>query len=247
MRLRTLALAFAVLLSAAAPAAATAPHAAGKGPRGIEVREVAYDAGTGMVGVRMRWNRQELRRSGTNAGHLALLGQTPDGYVLVREETVGLGRRPGRSYAIQLTPEEQARLAGATLEVAATHKHDDDGGLFDRAWYDRGPAGNAAGPRGGTSTCDSAGPGADLSGCNIAGIDLSDMNLTGANFADANLAFASLTGANLTDANLSDADLFFANLTDANLTGANLTGTDLTATVFCRTTMPDGTVNNLGC
>ena len=29
--------------------------------------------------------------------------------------------------------------------------------------------------------------------------------------------------------------------------GADLTGADLSGTTFCRTTMPDGTLNNQGC
>ena len=38
-----------------------------------------------------------------------------------------------------------------------------------------------------------------------------------------------------------------ANLTGANLTGANLTGVILDDVIFCNTTMPDGTINNVGC
>ena len=45
-----------------------------------------------------------------------------------------------------------------------------------------------------------------------------------------------------TSANFSGADLTFANLTDVNLTGVILDGV-----IFCNTTMPDGTINNLGC
>ena len=33
----------------------------------------------------------------------------------------------------------------------------------------------------------------------------------------------------------------------ANLTGANLTGVILDGVTFCNTTMPDGTINNVGC
>ena len=43
-------------------------------------------------------------------------------------------------------------------------------------------------------------------------------------------------------ANFSGADLTGANLTDVNLTGVNTDGV-----IFCNTTMPDGTINNLGC
>ena len=45
-----------------------------------------------------------------------------------------------------------------------------------------------------------------------------------------------------TSANFSGADLTGANLTDVNLTGVILDGV-----IFCNTTMPDGTINNLGC
>ena len=45
-----------------------------------------------------------------------------------------------------------------------------------------------------------------------------------------------------TSANFSGADLTGANLTDVNLTGVILDGV-----TFCNTTMPDGTINNVGC
>ena len=45
-----------------------------------------------------------------------------------------------------------------------------------------------------------------------------------------------------TSANFSGADLTGANLTDVNLTGVILDGV-----IFCNTTMPDGTINNVGC
>jgi uncharacterized protein YjbI with pentapeptide repeats len=45
-----------------------------------------------------------------------------------------------------------------------------------------------------------------------------------------------------TSANFSGADLTGTNLTDINLTGMILDGV-----IFCNTTMPDGTLNNLGC
>ena len=43
------------------------------------------------------------------------------------------------------------------------------------------------------------------------------------------------------------ANLSGANLTDANLTGVNLTGVILDGVIFCNTTMPDRTINNVGC
>ena len=44
------------------------------------------------------------------------------------------------------------------------------------------------------------------------------------------------------NANLTDADLRGANLTDANLSGAALDGA-----IYCKTTMPNGSINNTNC
>ena len=38
-----------------------------------------------------------------------------------------------------------------------------------------------------------------------------------------------------------------ANLTDANLTDVNLIDVILDGVIFCNTTMPDGTINNVDC
>ena len=38
-----------------------------------------------------------------------------------------------------------------------------------------------------------------------------------------------------------------ANFSGANLTGANIIGVILDGVIFCNTTMPDGTINNVGC
>jgi len=37
------------------------------------------------------------------------------------------------------------------------------------------------------------------------------------------------------------------NLTGADLTGANLKGVNLDGVILCKTTMPDGTINNSSC
>ena len=37
------------------------------------------------------------------------------------------------------------------------------------------------------------------------------------------------------------------NMTGANLTGANLEGVSLDGVILCKTTMPDGTINNSSC
>ena len=76
---------------------------------------------------------------------------------------------------------------------------------------------------------------------NCQGADLTGADLSGANLYAANLANANLTGANLSSANLN------AYLGYANLTGANLSGADTAGAFFCRTTMPDGSINNISC
>jgi len=88
---------------------------------------------------------------------------------------------------------------------------------------------------------------ADLKGANLHNADL-----TGADLEKARLDEANLSGANLTDTNLTEVTMYKADLRGANLTGANMTFADLEdalleGAIFCRTTMPDGTVNNEGC
>jgi uncharacterized protein YjbI with pentapeptide repeats len=66
------------------------------------------------------------------------------------------------------------------------------------------------------------------------------------------LAGKNLSNQNLSTANLQDADLQGTNLSRANLSGANLMnarldGAILEGATFCRTIMPDGTVNNQNC
>ncbi len=72
--------------------------------------------------------------------------------------------------------------------------------------------------------------------------DLSNTFLSGAN-----LYKASLTGADLREADLREADLNEADLRGANLHGADLRGANLRGATFCKTTMPDGTINNNDC
>ena len=61
-----------------------------------------------------------------------------------------------------------------------------------------------------------------------------------------------LSGTNLSGENLKGANLFRANLTRANLTDADLTNAIMMkaivqGAIFCRTIMPDETLNNSGC
>jgi uncharacterized protein YjbI with pentapeptide repeats len=88
---------------------------------------------------------------------------------------------------------------------------------------------------------------AKLIGIYSAGAKLIGTFLTGAFLCDAYLSETDLTGANLAGADLSRTDVSNADLTGADLTDANLTSANLSGTVFCKTTMPDGTVNNRDC
>jgi len=85
-----------------------------------------------------------------------------------------------------------------------------------------------------------------LEGCNLRGSALAG-SLLRAHLKGATLADATLISADLRDADLTDADLSGANLTDVDLTNAITSGTNWEGTTFCRTTMPDRTVNNSGC
>jgi hypothetical protein len=76
---------------------------------------------------------------------------------------------------------------------------------------------------------------------------LQDLNEDGEPLAAAPLAKAYLAEVQLSNAKLDQADLSETNLTGANLIRADLSGATLENTTFCRTTMPDGTVNNPDC
>ena len=104
--------------------------------------------------------------------------------------------------------------------------------------------------------------GANLKGTYLLGANLGRANLKGANLEGADLEGAILGGANLEGAYLfgtylGDADLGGANLEGAYLIGANLEGAylfeanlgraDLEGAIFCKTTMPDGSINNDDC
>jgi uncharacterized protein YjbI with pentapeptide repeats len=88
---------------------------------------------------------------------------------------------------------------------------------------------------------------ADLTNAVLRSSDLSGASLQGArlvraDLVDATLSYASLTGADLRKAKLANADL-----TAADLTGAIVTPAQLARARLCRTTMPDGTVDNPEC
>jgi hypothetical protein len=90
-------------------------------------------------------------------------------------------------------------------------------------------------------------PRANLSGADLHQANLTGADLSGADLSGANLNFANLSGADLPGTDLSGADLRRANLFKADLRAADLTGADLSGTHFCRTTMPDGSINNRHC
>lgn len=94
--------------------------------------------------------------------------------------------------------------------------------------------------------------GADLDHADLTLADLTDADLSNPggneNFQDIKLNRAILKGAKLTGTKLGDADLNGADLTDADLTDAKMIKTaDMQGAIFCRTTMPDGTVWSDNC
>ena len=94
--------------------------------------------------------------------------------------------------------------------------------------------------------------GATLAGANIVNTNLRLANFAGADLTGARLVGAVLSGGDLTGANLSGATLdrtgvADADFTDANLAGATIVRMSLSDAILCRTTMPDGTLNNDGC
>jgi hypothetical protein len=84
----------------------------------------------------------------------------------------------------------------------------------------------------------------NLSKCDFGGTStLSGKNLTGYNLSNINLEDADASGANFTGVNFAKSCLV-----DADLSGATINGTtNFSQTIRCRTTMPNGTVDNTGC
>ncbi|MDG2197280.1 MAG: pentapeptide repeat-containing protein, partial [SAR324 cluster bacterium] len=77
----------------------------------------------------------------------------------------------------------------------------------------------------------------DCIGCNLAGAYLWKAELQGAN----------LSGVDLTGAYLRGANLVGVNFKNAKLNGADLKGANLQRASFCNTSMPDGSISNMGC
>ena len=84
----------------------------------------------------------------------------------------------------------------------------------------------------------------NLSKCDFGGTStLAGKNLTGFNLSDINLEDGNASGANFTGVNFAKSCLV-----DANLTGAIINGsTNFSQTKRCRTTMPNGSIDNTGC
>jgi hypothetical protein len=82
---------------------------------------------------------------------------------------------------------------------------------------------------------------------NLRRTDFTGANLHMANFTNAYLREANLTGADLSDSVLNSANMKGAVLSGANLKGAKMDGAKLDDAKFCKTVMPDGSVNDIGC
>jgi uncharacterized protein YjbI with pentapeptide repeats len=83
-------------------------------------------------------------------------------------------------------------------------------------------------------------------------VDLRSADLSGADLQGAQLLGAKLTNAILKDVNLQDAYLRGADFSGAQLSGANLKGAETEGAtfekvVYCKTIMPDASINNEGC
>ncbi len=95
--------------------------------------------------------------------------------------------------------------------------------------------------------------GANLSNVNLSGANLTNTNLTGVNLSGMNLSGAKLTNAQLNSANLSKTDLTNTDLSGANLFRANFNDADVGSffkanrSKYCKTKMPDGSINNRDC
>jgi Pentapeptide repeats (8 copies) len=84
--------------------------------------------------------------------------------------------------------------------------------------------------------------GAVLPKAELRGADLKNADMRGADMRETDLRQADLRNADFSGANLRNADLRGADLSGAKLYKANLRGAKL-----CRTTMPDGSLDNSGC
>jgi uncharacterized protein YjbI with pentapeptide repeats len=88
------------------------------------------------------------------------------------------------------------------------------------------------------------GKGRNTSGCDFSGsVEFFEGDFRGANLSNSNFTGAQLAKANFRGANLSGACLVGASLADAKLGGS----VNLHNAVYCRTLMPDGSINDQDC
>jgi hypothetical protein len=197
----------------------------------IEVHSARYDADKGKLSTRIRWNKREFMRAGRDELHLVVYNESDDGAVLRNRTVTASADHPTRKYKVKLSRKQrQVAGDGSHLAVVATHKHDDDGGLYDRAWFHRARVIGAVRSTGFECQKVAAGTtlqGCDLSGANLSGVFMAEAYLPNSDLTLAYLANAVLAGATLSGADLESADLFQADLTGADLTSANLMYSDL--------------------
>ncbi len=79
------------------------------------------------------------------------------------------------------------------------------------------------------------------------GANLREANFRGANFRGADFRGADFRGANLQGAVMKNAKLYSTNLNKVSLSEADLREAELNSAKFCKTTMPDGSINNDDC
>lgn len=98
---------------------------------------------------------------------------------------------------------------------------------------------------------------ADLCGANLESTSFTDSDASGANFTDVNFdssshdntsyANANLTNATFRVATFNEVDFSNADLTGADFTGSTLSDVDFAGAIFCRTTQPNGNVDDSDC
>jgi uncharacterized protein YjbI with pentapeptide repeats len=219
-RLLVLVLTLGILLP---PAGGVAAKGGDRKSTGIAVESASYDANTGKLATKLRWNKRELRRDGRDEQHIVVYNDGATPLVLRHREVSATVDRHRRTHRIKLSP-RQRRIAGdgSDLTIVATHLHDDDGGHFDRAWHHRLRLASARDAS--NVKCLYFQYGGDLSGCNLKGVYLANMDLSGSDFSGAGLSHADLGGSDLTAADFSGATLSFAMLNGAITRGVDLTG-----------------------
>ncbi len=229
----------------------------------IKVQRGAQDS----VEARIRWDKSDLRNGGKNALSLSLVALSGDVATPVLTRSVAANaKQPKRQYAIDLNPAQRELVDAAhSLGFAASQKSGLRNGLYKLAWVTHaGRFPNVALRQSlvRASRCSPVTSGGTYSGCYYGYTDMSNMDLSKANFSDVQFPYATLTSTNfagsnlsyaqfgyayMSNSNLSNANLTGAYMFGANLSGANMTGATLTNIQYCKTIMPNGTINNSNC